>query len=260
MSCSLALVLYVLAAWWISTGAILFLGRLSPRSFRWSLGGATVVLAAAVWALHWSRNAATALGACVAFGAAILVWGWIELSFLLGAVTGPRRHACAPGCQGRGHFWHAVQAILYHELATLAALIALAAASWRAPNAYALWTFLLLWSMRVSAKLNLHFGVPNVAAAMLPPHLHYLASFFRQQPMSRLYPLSATIAAGLAALLARLAWSARFSPFQSTGLTLLAALATLGFLEHVMLTLSLPADTFWSWMRRRAPRAVYSEL
>jgi putative photosynthetic complex assembly protein 2 len=95
---------------------------------------------------------------------------------------------------------------------------------------------------------------------MLPPHLHYLASFFRQQPMSRLFPLSATIAAGLAALLACVAWSARFSPFQSTGLTLLAALATLGFLEHVMLTLSLPADTFWSWMRRRAPRAVYSEL
>jgi putative photosynthetic complex assembly protein 2 len=260
MSGSFALVLYVLAAWWSSTGAILLLGRLSPRSFRWSLGGATLVLAAAIWALAWSRHAATTLGACVAFGAAILVWGWIELSFLLGVVTGPRRHACAPGCHGPRHFRHAVEAILYHELATLATLIGLAALTWRAANAYAFWTFLLLWSLRVSAKLNLHFGVPNVAAAMLPPHLGYLASFFRQQPMSRLFPLSATIAAGLAALLCCVAWSARYAPFAGTGLTLLAALATLGFLEHVMLTLSLPADTFWSWMRRRTPRAAYSEF
>ncbi len=260
MTGTLALILYVLAAWWSSTGAILFLGRLPPRSFRWSLGGATVVLAGAVWALSWSRSLTTGLGACVAFGAAILVWGWIETAFLLGAVTGPRRHACPADCHGTRHFWHAVQAILYHELATLAVLVALAAWDWHAPNDYALWTFLLLWGMRVSAKLNLHFGVPNVAAAMLPPHLRYMASFFRQRPMNRLFPLSATIAAGIAALLGCAAWSARFNPFAGTGLTLLAVLASLGFIEHLMLTLSLPADAFWSWMRRRSPKAVYSEL
>jgi putative photosynthetic complex assembly protein 2 len=255
---SLGLIFCVVAAWWLSTGLIFLLGRLAPETFRWSLLGATALLPGALWLLHASSDADTALGACLGFGTAIAVWAWLEMSFLLGAVTGPRRAACAPGCGGKRHFWHAVEAILYHEIVSLMLLALALALSWHAANQYGLWTLLLLWGMRVSAKLNLHFGVPNVGAAMLPPHLKYLASFFRQRRTSALFPLSVLIAAGSSVALVYAGWKARAEPFQGTGLTLLATLCTLGLIEHGMLTLSLPADAFWGWMRRMGRRPAAS--
>jgi putative photosynthetic complex assembly protein 2 len=255
---SLGLIVGVIAAWWLSTGCIFLLGRLSPATFRWSMLGATALLPAALWMLRASSHASTALGACLGFAAAIAIWAWLEISFLLGAVTGPRRAACAADCCGRRHFWHAVEAILYHEIVSLLLLALALALSWRAANQYGLWTLLVLWGMRVSAKLNLHFGVPNVGAAMLPPHLKYLASFFRQRRTSALFPLSVLIAAVSSVALVYAGWKARAEPLNGTGLTLLATLCTLGLIEHGMLTLSLPADAFWGWMRRVRRRSAAS--
>jgi putative photosynthetic complex assembly protein 2 len=108
--------------------------------------------------------------------------------------------------------------------------------------------------MRLSAKLNLHFGVPNVGEAMLPQHLKYLASFFRQGPMNSGFLLSLTTVGVLSGILIYAAWRTRYVPLHGTGLTLLATLSTLAFIEHVMLALSVPADSFWNW-RRRGERA-----
>jgi putative photosynthetic complex assembly protein 2 len=190
------------------------------------------------------------VGACVAFGSAVLVWAWLETTFLLGAITGPRRQVCDADCHGLRHFGHAVQTILYHELATLAAVLLVCALSWGAANPFGLWTFLVLWAMRVSAKLNLHFGVPNAGVEMLPPHLKYLAGYFRQGRLNALFPVSVLVGAALSGYLIYAAWQARSSPFEATGLTLVATLSTLGLFEHLMLALSLPADTFWRWLRR----------
>jgi putative photosynthetic complex assembly protein 2 len=250
-----ALALLVIALWWSTTGAIFLLGRLPARTFRVSIAGATLLLGAALVAIGWSRDEPGTAGACVAFCAAILVWGWLETTFLLGAITGPRRMASEPGASGRRHFRHAFAAVLYHELATVAALVVVAALCWRAANPYALWTLLLLWVMRVSAKLNLHLGVPNVGAAMLPSQLRYLAGYFRQGRVSALYPLSLLACAVASGLLVRAAWQAGEADPDFGGLTLLATLALLGFFEHVMLALPVPADAFWSWLPRRRKRA-----
>ena len=229
MSAWLGSVLFVIGTWWCTTGAILFLDRLPVHTFRWSLAAATVALVAALFALDWSSATATAGGTYVGFAAAVLVWAWLEMTFLMGALTGPRRRACHSGCSGWRHFGHAVQAILYHELATLAALALVAALCWQAANPYGLWTFLLLWGMRLSAKLNLFFGVPNVAEPMLPPHLKYLASFFRQRAMNPLFPLSVTLATVLSVWLVHEAWRLRGNGFHGTGMTLLATLSVLAF-------------------------------
>jgi putative photosynthetic complex assembly protein 2 len=58
-------------------------------------------------------------GAYCAFTCALLVWGWHELSFLTGWITGPRRAPARPA-RGLARFVQAVQAILWHELAILA--------------------------------------------------------------------------------------------------------------------------------------------
>ncbi|MBV8868454.1 MAG: DUF3623 family protein, partial [Acetobacteraceae bacterium] len=44
----LAPVLFALFVWWFSTGLIIFLDGLPRRTFRWSMLGATVLLAASL--------------------------------------------------------------------------------------------------------------------------------------------------------------------------------------------------------------------
>jgi len=246
---ALSLVLCVTAVWWCSTGAILLLVR-RPRHGRAAvLAVATVVLCAAALALHWSSRLTTIGGSCLAFAAAVLVWGWIELSFLLGAITGPRVAGCEPACSGWRHLRHAIEAILYHELVTIAAALLVTALTWRAPNATGLWTFMILWGMRISAKLNLFLGVPNTGEAMLPPHLRYLGGYFRRRALNALLPVSLGGAALLCALLGNAAWEAPAWDYRAAGLTLLATLSGLGLIEHLMLLLPMPADAPWKALR-----------
>jgi putative photosynthetic complex assembly protein 2 len=250
------LALLVIALWWSTTGAIFLLGRLPTRTFRASLAMATLLLGVALYAIAWSTDATDTPGACVAFGAAIIVWGWLETTFLLGAITGPRRAGSDPGAGRWRHFMHAFAAVLYHELAIIVVVALVAAISWHAANACAFWTLLLLWGLRLSAKLNLHFGVPNVGSAMLPEQLRYLSGYFRQGRVSALYPLSLIGCTVLCVVLVHAAWLAPDDTFQSSNLALLATLALLGLFEHVMLALPVPADAFWAWMRRRRPAAA----
>ena len=72
--------------------------------------------------------------------------------------------------------------------ALLAAGIAILAAVWSGDNKVALWVFAVLWVMRLLAKLNLHFGVPNLGDELLPPRLRYLGTYFSRGPATPLLP------------------------------------------------------------------------
>jgi putative photosynthetic complex assembly protein 2 len=245
----LLLVLYVIGAWWGATGLILYLGRRQRRTFALTLSIASALVVPGALLLRWSTHETSILGTCLGFAASLILWGWLELSFLLGAVTGPRRSACASGCRGLRHFRHAVQAILYHELATLAAAVLIIAISWRATNAIGLWTFMMLWGMRISAKLNLFFGVRNTGEVMLPPHLKYLVAFFGCRRLNLLFPVSVTLAMSLAVVLIAVAYSAPSWDFVTCEVALLAALAALASLEHWMLVIPMRADAPWRVLR-----------
>ena len=250
MLVGLLLVLYVVGVWWSATGLILYLGRRHARTFAWSLGIASLLLIPDTWMLRWSTHETSIAGACVGFAASLILWGWLELSFVLGVVTGPRRRACTAGCRGLAHFRHAIEAILYHELATLAAAGVTVLISWRAANQTALWTFMMLWGMRISAKLNLFLGVRNTGETMLPQHLKYLAAFFGQRKVSRLFPVSVTLATLLCGSLVVVACTAPRWDFDSSEVTLLAALAALATLEHWMLVIPMRADAPWRIVQR----------
>src|SRR5579883_2026439 len=199
---------------------------------------ATGLLLGALWGIAALRNEVTPAGALLGFGCAILVWGWLEMSFLLGYVTGPRTTACPEGCHGWRHFGHALQAILYHEFALLAALGVVAAISGTAPNRTALWTLLILWGMRASAKLNLFLGVRNPGSGLLPARLQYLTSFFRHRSMNALFPFSVLGCLALLGWLLAPVLGGRLGAFQEVELALLVTLTTLGLLEHGLLVLT----------------------
>lgn len=245
--------LYAVLVWWSATGCILYLDGLPQRTFAASIAGATLVLLGALAGVAHTAGEATPTGAFCAFSCAILIWGWMELSFLTGALTGPRRTACAAGCRGHRHVGHAIAAILYHEFAIIAGAVAIAALTWGAPNQVAIATFMVLWVMRTSAKLNLFLGVRNLGEAFLPDHLLYLESFLRRRRMNPLFPVSVVAGTLVTVLIAQRAAASDATPFQVAGSTLVAALLGLAVAEHWFMMLPLPTEALWSWgFRSRA--------
>lgn len=247
-------VLYALLVWWFSTGVILYLDGLPRRTFVWSMAGATAVLAASLYGLALSSGDGTVAGAFIAFSCGVLIWGWHEISFLMGFVTGPRTYACPESCAGWRHFGHGVQAILYHELAIVATAAAVVILTWGETNQIGTWTFMILWWMRLSAKLNLFLGVPNLHHEFLPAHLHYLGSFLTRKPMNLLFPVSVTVASLIALVLVQSALADHASAFQTAGAMLLATLLALAILEHWFLVLPLPDAALWRWAMRSRDR------
>lgn len=246
-------ILYALFLWWFSTGLILYLDGLPRRTFRLSMLGASALAIAALYGLAQSAGDATPRGAYLAFTCGLLVWGWHEISFLMGIVTGPVRTACPADCTGWQRLWHAVQTILWHELAIAATGGLIAWLTWSGANQVGLWTFLVLWVMRLSAKLNVYLGVPNLTEEFLPAHLHYLKSVMRRRPMNLLFPASVTVATVAATHLIDLAVSAGDGSFEAVAFTFVSTFLALAILEHWFLVLPLQDAALWRWaLRSRA--------
>lgn len=236
---------YAALCWWFGTGIILWLDRLPPRSFRWSLGGWSILLLLSFWAVAESMKSSSVSNAYLGFGSVIVMWGWHELAFLTGWLTGPRKTALQPGVTGFVRFKQSLDVILHHELALIFNFVVLWVMQWDQPNHVALCTFALLWCMRVSGKLNLYFGVPRNGAQYLPKHLSYLASYFPTNGMTPWFVFSFGTA------LVVWVWiigQAQLGVVEaSTGWVMLATLLGLGILEHAMMVLPWPMERLWGW-------------
>ena len=243
---------FAIFIWWFSTGVILLLDNLPRTTFRWSIVLSSLLAGGALLGLAHTAGQTTEAGAYCAFTCALLVWGWHELTFLTGWLTGPRKIASPAGLTGWPRFSQAVAAILWHEIGILAMGAAIVAITWNAPNQVGTWTFAVLWIMRTSAKLNLFLGVRNLSEEFLPPHLKYLQSFFRRRKMNLLFPLSVTAATAVAAMM--VAAALRAPTAEAVGLVLVTTMLALAILEHWLLVLPLPSTALWRWaMRQPAP-------
>lgn len=236
---------YAAMCWWVGTGVILWLDRLPPKTFKWSLIGWTVLLLLSFWGVYESMQEVSVANAYLGFGSVIVMWGWHELTFLTGWITGPRKVALRLGTTGWARFKQSLDVILYHEVALLINLALLWLIQSDHPNHLALCTFSVLWFMRVSGKLNLYFGVPQNGAQYLPSHLSYLGSYFPTRSMTTWFVFSFTTAVGV--------WLWILTQTQlglieaTTGWVLLASLLGLGILEHAMMVLPWPLERIWGW-------------
>lgn len=243
--------LFAIFAWWFGTGAVLLLDGLPRHTFPFSLWlGAWVAVAALVMAVSVAGDASV-FAAYVGFTAALVVWGWHEMAFLMGVVTGPRKTPCPPEAAGWQRFSAATQAILHHEIALAATLAVLVALTWGAPNQVAAETFAVLWVMRLSAKLNVFLGVRNLATEMIPDSLRYLSTYFGP---ARGHPfLAASIVLSSAALVllgARAHTALEATEFSHVGTTLTATLLALAVLEHLFLAFPVRDTWLWRWALR----------
>jgi putative photosynthetic complex assembly protein 2 len=242
--------LYGLFIWWSSTCLILFLDSLPRWTFRWSMIGATAVLLGSIYGLGVSASDTTVRGAYVAFTSGLLIWGWLEISFYTGYVTGPRKICCVDGCSGWRHFGHAIQASLYHEIAILLFATVVIAITRGKSNQFGCWTFIVLWWMHQSSRLNVFLGVSNLNADFLPEHLAHLRGFFRSAPMNLLFPFSVTASTICAAIMAQQGFSSAANTFNAAGYMLLTTLMALAVLEHWSLVLPISFAQIWNKMWR----------
>ncbi len=243
--------LVALFLWWFSTGAILmvvkYADRFGRRAGRNVTLGGLPLLAVGAWGIWSSLDQATTGAVYHAFFGALALWGWIELAFLTGTVTGPNTLACRAGIPEWERFLRAWGTIAYHEMALVAMLIALWLVSDGAANTFGFWTFAVLFFARISAKLNLFLGVPKINTEFLPSALAHLPSHFRQTAMNWLFPISITALSFAVACWLERIYSAT-TVADSVGFALLAAMTALALLEHWFMVLPLPDEKLWRWM------------
>lgn len=237
--------------WWFSTGAILLAVKRADRAGPKARQNLTLaglpLLALGLFGAWWSVSEPTILGIYVAFMSALLIWGWIELAFLTGIITGPNRYPMRPYAPEWERFIRAWGTVAYHEMLLASALALYALIAWHAPNAFGFWTFAVLFFARVSAKLNLFLGVPRIHVDFLPEALSHLPSHFRIRPLNWLFPASVTaLTLGIFCWLERLFTAT--APGEITGFALLTALTALALLEHWVMVLPIPDERLWRWM------------
>jgi putative photosynthetic complex assembly protein 2 len=248
--------LFSVLSWWLGTGAILWLVRLPASTFRWSMFGLSFLLGLSLWTAAISMRSHTVLNAYIGFVSVIAMWSWHEMAFLTGWLTGPRRVVLDDGLNLRERFIQSFQVLLHHELALVFNFGVLLALQQGQPNHMALCTFALLWCMRLSAKLNLFFGVPFVGEQYLPVHLRYIGSYFKQAPVTLCFFLTMgascvtwgwmvwEVQSGL--VLVNAAW------------VLLSSLLGLAIIEHLLMVFALPLQKLWGWAMKRSPYALES--
>ena len=237
--------LFATVLWFVATGFVLWLDKLPSHTWPVSITLASVASGFAMGGIIATAEETSTWAAYVAFACALVLWGWHELSFLMGFVTGPNRNPCPPDARGWRRFRLAAATLIYHEVAMFVCLLVMAAATWGKPNQTATLTFLLLFVMRLSAKFNIFAGVPHLSTEMMPDHMRYLASYFRIAPPRWFFLLSVSGIAVLAAWLADLALSSRGGI--ATGYALAFALVALAFIEHGFLVVPWQDTAIFRW-------------
>jgi len=235
--------------WWLGTGVVILLDRLPRDISAFTMTAGSLFTLAALLCIGHTADDAGVAAAYAGFTCAVVVWGWHELAFLGGWISGPRRVPATPGARGLARFGEALAVLLWHELALLATLLGLWAWLGGSSNPSAAWTFTLLYAMRVSAKLNLYLGVRNLALDFLPPRLLYLGSYFRRRSFNALMPLSLLVGGAVAGWL--LMAGAATEGGARTAHLLLASLLTLALVEHLMMVLPLEPSALWRWALKR---------
>jgi putative photosynthetic complex assembly protein 2 len=236
--------------WWFSTGIILWLNKLPVSTHRWSMLLATALLAFVLSRIAETAAQVSVAASMLAFVQALMVWGWLEMSYLMGFLTGPSNRPCPPDATGWTRFSLALKTSLYHELSVVLLVLLVVALSAGEPNMVAAQTCVVLWLMRWSAKLNLFLGVANFHSEWLPESQRHLVSYMQKRRFNLLFPFS-VVGGSVAASLFFHQASIVANPAASVGSLVVGLLLLLGVLEHWFLVLPIQDSRLWQWAMPR---------
>ncbi|WP_328598443.1 putative photosynthetic complex assembly protein PuhE [Pontixanthobacter aestiaquae] len=236
----------VVTLWFVSTGLVAMLNHRLRQSLARTLAISGVCAIGGLSLVVLTSNVMADWAIYASFVGGLLIWSWHEISFLTGAVAGSHRDPCPQGAKGWERFSAATTALIHHEIAlamTAGLLLSLAAFTGNATGAY---TFALLLIFRLSSKLNIYWGVPNMSDELLPKHMAYLKSYFGPKRLRPILLLSIAAIGGLAIYFALAASAATISGLAIQN-ALLCCLCLLAALEHIFLAIPFRDSALWQW-------------
>ena len=236
----------VVVLWFVSTGLVAMINHRLRQSFGRALVIAGICAALGLSLLVLTSQSDAVWATYVSFVGGLLIWSWHEISFLTGAVAGSHRDACPPEAKGWQRFSLATMALIHHEIAlamTAGLLLSLGAVTANPTGAY---TFALLLIFRLSSKLNIYWGVPNMSDELLPLHLAYLKSYFGPKRLAPMLVISTVMIAGLGGYFA-FAATAATQANEAVQASLLCCLCLLAALEHLFLAIPFRDSALWGW-------------
>lgn len=237
-------VLIVIATWWIGTGVVLYLQQRMQLTRTPLILTLILISLASLVVLRLTSNGFSHWQTYSGFIAAVVLWGCIELSYYTGLVTGIHKRPCPARCDNTRRFLLALGTSIWHELSVLVTAMVVMWICWQGDNPAGLYSFMVLWLMRWSAKLNLFLGVPNFNADWFPEHLAYAHTYMKRSSVSPLFPLSILLSSAVAVHWMMSAVSA--PPAQALATALPCVLLMLAILEHLFMALPIADSALWN--------------
>ena len=241
-----------LVAWWLATGIVLTLVQLTGTQKFNAFGALTSVTVGAVVLLIENVHVSTLWDVTLGFFLGLMIWAWLETSYLMGFVTGPNKKSFLPHETEMQRFLGGIGTSLYHEISIVLSVAALGYVSTEVRNPVAYHTVLVLWIMRWSTKLNLFAGTSHFNADWLPPHLVHIASYIKVGKTTPLAVFSIACCAAVTFLLFAAA-NASEELYKHYSYLLIMGLVVLGTIEHLFLVLPFGEEKLWRWFKKGAP-------
>ncbi len=241
------------SSWWLLTGLALVLAHQSGKRAHAGFMLVSVLALAACMLVPFNAASDTPMAAAIGFILGLVIWCWLEISYLLGYVNGPNHQPCPDQVSLWQRFKGAVSTTIYHEACVVGAVAFLAVISVTEPNPTAFYTVSVLWLMRWSAKLNLFFGVRAFNERWLPDHLNYLVSYLRTDRLSILLPVSTGLGFYVTYTIFQNAMTVPNLTNQLS-LYLVASLMLLASMEHLFLMFPVNEAALWRWARTEEPQ------
>jgi putative photosynthetic complex assembly protein 2 len=236
----------VITLWFVSTGLVAMINHRLRQSFTRALIIAGICAISGLGLLVLTAHSSATWATYVSFVGGLLIWSWHEISFLTGAVAGSHRDLCPRDAKGWQRFSLATMALIHHEIAlamTAGLLLSLASVTANPTGAY---TFALLLIFRLSSKLNIYWGVPNMSDELLPAHLAYLKSYFGPKRLHPMLIFSTLVIIGLAGYFIWAAITAGRA-HEAVQAGLLCCLCLLAAVEHLFLAIPFRDSALWGW-------------
>ena len=234
--------------WWFMTGLALMSVHQSRQTQRIIFALVTVATGGALFLVESNAASATTLSTITGFAMGLGIWGWLELSYLMGYITGPVKAPASIGVSRSQvrRFQQALGTTIYHELLVVTVVGWVCVLGAGLPNPTIQNTLAVLWLMRWSTKLNLFFGVRHFNSEWLPAHMRYITSFLGPDK-NNWFTVVSTLLAAYCTYLLFFFGQAVTEPAMGLSLFLIAWLAALAVLEHCFLMIPMGETALWRW-------------
>ena len=252
MEIQILAIIFTIFIWWFSTGIILYAirrvdysSKISHKAFTFYC---TPLLLIGMVGFIWTLNGSSTLDIYLSFVSSLFIWGWFEIAFLSGVITGKNKKKCDNKTMGWERFNLAWNTINYSELSLLVVTVIMYFLVKDSLNFFGFLTFVTLYLARVSAKINFFVGVPYINFEFFPKPIAHMKSFFKIKPPSFFWIISAAIMLYLVILWGQNAFNENFDQHIKIGFLLISSLTFLALFEHLCMVIPLTETRLWLWM------------